>query len=313
MRLSLRKLRGIPHDDPARVRARQSLYETSFSIRYIKQALMLAFFLYACSLRGFAEQSTESSSSLTTTNQQEGSTASRFHAASDSPVARQALASLLRPYKRNTADDWNITLHAAVTEQNGSHLDELICVIGAAYVTRSYTRDGQQIRTTITHDEGTVETGGVKEDIPLWSAQSSLLSEFPYAQLLDRLQDPDTYINSVVKDDADAALIHLRMTKANIDSNGRHVIEAEKMYAVDLFFDSETGLLVKQQHWIFSRSSMSNNAVVEVIYADYRSVDGLMVPFHVTKKIGGLTLSDALIRSVDLRASNVASGSEAVR
>ncbi len=79
---------------------------------------------------------------------------------------------------------------------------------------------------------------------------------------------------------------------------------AEKVYDSDLYFDPSTGLLLKERYWIFSPSSLTNNAQVEVAYSDYRAVNGIQLPFRITKKLGGVVLSDAIVQSIDLAANN---------
>jgi hypothetical protein len=228
----------------------------------------------------------------------------------DDPVARQKLKTLLAQYARPDGSSWNVTLNLSVIESGSSPISHKVQLIGSTDVRRSLARNGKEVTSTFSNGSGVVTRDGVQENVPVWIVQSSKVPEFPFPALLTRLLDTQTFINFAPIDAADNGLIHIRLSRPCYDPQGKRQRVAEKVYEVDLFFDSSTSLLTKERHWIFSPSSMTNATQEEVRYSDFRNVGSLQIPFHSTKYLGRRVLSEAFIVSADLNAANAAMSAE---
>ena len=221
----------------------------------------------------------------------------------DDPLARQKLQGLLASYVRSDGSDWNVTLQLNVTEPANGQVAETVRLIGASNLRRELTRNGQSVVSTFSQGSGTLTRDGVQETIPAWSLQSLHSPEFPFPTIVARLLDVGTLVTF---DSADSSeYVHIKLTKPTLDQRGKRIPVAEKVFETDFYFDPNTGLLMKERYWIFSPSSMTNNAQVEVTYSNYQPVSGLKLPFRITKRLGGVLLSDTLVQSIDLNANNL--------
>jgi glyoxylase-like metal-dependent hydrolase (beta-lactamase superfamily II) len=63
-----------------------------------------------------------------------------------------------------------------------------------------------------------------------------------------------------------------------------------------LGFDAQSGLLTKTEG--LTDNLLKGFASTEIVYSDYRAVDGVQMPFHVTSKLGGELASDATYQAI---------------
>lgn len=251
------------------------------------------------------------SSSVSVGNLQAASASVSSVVQPDDPQARQLLKTFLGRYVRPDGSDWNITLNLSVSESGNSPISHTVQMIGSKGIRRAFVRNGRAVTSTLANGTGVVDRDGVQENVPVWIAQSSKVSEFPFPALIARLQDPKTLISFPPSDATATGLIHIRLSTLCYDLKGQRRPIAERVFEVDLFFDSRTSLLTKERHWIFSPSSMTNATQVDTAYSDYRIVGNLQLAFHITKSLGGHVLEDTNLVSADLNANNGPIGMEA--
>jgi hypothetical protein len=71
----------------------------------------------------------------------------------------------------------------------------------------------------------------------------------------------------------------------------------------DVYLDTQSLMVVKTKRFIFAPDAIQNHSDWETYYSDYRSVSGLMVPFHVQHFLAGQLLENIVISSVQPNSS----------
>lgn len=217
--------------------------------------------------------------------------------------ASRQLSALLAKYVSPNGGLWNATFHFTVIEPEAVQSDVVVQIAGTENVQRTISRAGKTITSVHINGVGQTIRDGKTEVIPLWIASSSKLPEFPFPAIADRLADPATVVE-VVNDESDGTLAHFKLTRLGPDGKPFPLLPERRIHESELYFDTASGHLAKEVHWLFSPSSATNARQVEVSYSDYRVADGIDVPYRITKRLGNNILTDATLVSVDLRSSN---------
>ncbi len=67
---------------------------------------------------------------------------------------------------------------------------------------------------------------------------------------------------------------------------------------VDLFIDADSFQVLKIKTWAFSPETPDNRSVFEIFLSDYRDVNGILLPFHISHYSNGQKLDDVVLNSV---------------
>jgi hypothetical protein len=106
-------------------------------------------------------------------------------------------------------------------------------------------------------------------------------------KIKDRLADHSTVIE-LVTEPADASTIHLRWTTRPEPQKG-HKHSTTKPPAIDVYLDAKTFLVRRFVSELHAPYGGDTTYAYELDFDDYRSEQGLMLPFLVTEKVTGQT------------------------
>jgi hypothetical protein len=73
--------------------------------------------------------------------------------------------------------------------------------------------------------------------------------------------------------------------------------DIEKLSEFTLLIDKKTGLPAKLQFSAHPEDDANVDIPVEVVYSDYREVDGVIVPFRIEKYMNGNLLLELTVNS----------------
>ena len=138
---------------------------------------------------------------------------------------------------------------------------------------------------------------GKKTSLPLWVTQFHYPEHIPaISQMADFLL-PNmnlTYLGQVKVNGLPA--YHIMFTIVPTDGTPSDVVAQISEFHV--FVDVQTFLVTKAQSYIFSPEAIENRSLAEMYYSDYRSINGLLVPFQVSRYISGEKYCDITFSSV---------------
>jgi hypothetical protein len=156
----------------------------------------------------------------------------------------------------------------------------------------SVTSDGQ----------GFVQTDGKRLTLPAHITKYSTPYYFP---LLTRMAAAVTLPNASVVytgvEALDTGKVH-HVVLSSLPLDGTPVDVETKSSEIHVFIDIQTFTVVKTQTFHFSPVTAMNRSLCETYYSDYRPVQGVSVPFHITEQLDTqpyleIALTDVLVNS----------------
>jgi len=140
---------------------------------------------------------------------------------------------------------------------------------------------------------------GKKTSLPLWVTQFHYPEHIPaISQMADFLL-PNmnlTYLGQVKVSGLPA--YHIMFMLVPTDDTPSNVVAQISEFHV--FVDVQTSLVTKTQSYIFSPEAIENRSSAEMYYSDYRSVNGLLVPFQSSRYIAGEKYCDITFSTVNI-------------
>ena len=140
----------------------------------------------------------------------------------------------------------------------------------------------------VSHGTGALkDTGGKLSTIPPHNAIALGSLTFPYLQLIAVSNDKATRAEDLGDVAVQGRTFHKLFlhrdvnSKMGADNPVNHLLDAE------YFFDPDTHLLSSVQNETHPVPTMTRNVLHEVQFSDYRSINGVMVPFLITERLGG--------------------------
>ena len=67
-----------------------------------------------------------------------------------------------------------------------------------------------------------------------------------------------------------------------------------------LYIDTQTFVVLRTSHFVFSPDAVENRSQWDAYYDDYRAVNGVLMPFHITRYAAGQKHSDAVFNNVQV-------------
>jgi hypothetical protein len=149
---------------------------------------------------------------------------------------------------------------------------------------------------------GVSEVDGKRRAFPLWAATHQGIEHLP---ILSRMTG--------------YGLINLRIVRVGVETvSGRsclHVLfysvpgddtpaEIERLISeFHLYIDRQSHLIIKTLSFQFSPDAIENRSEVETYFDDYRSVQGVLVPFHLIRFVSGQKDSEILVNTIEFNSS----------
>lgn len=140
---------------------------------------------------------------------------------------------------------------------------------------------------------------GVKEVLPL---HVTAYQRVEYIPALSRIVECTNFNTNVVyvglETLASGQAHHIKLT--NVASNPKFATAEALNSEFHAFVDPNTSLVVKTTSFIFSPTAIENRFPVDSYYSDYRNINGVLVPFHMTRFVSGQKYSDLQLSIVQI-------------
>jgi len=140
----------------------------------------------------------------------------------------------------------------------------------------------------VTNNTGTLlDVDGTRTTISYANALNVGILNWPLPNIVATLSNAVanvSYLGLVQSDAGQAYQVHVQIT----DSTNPDPTYAS-LYAIDYFFDPNTAYLLETLDTLYPVTSLSAGLQHEVLFSNYQTVSGVLVPFSVTEKISGQT------------------------
>jgi hypothetical protein len=93
---------------------------------------------------------------------------------------------------------------------------------------------------------------------------------------------------------------HIRFTAKSNRPDKAAIVELISDY--HLFIDAETFLVLQSQQRVFSPNGIENNSIWVSSFSDYRSVQGVLMPYHIERWADGQKHSEMVIEAIQVNA-----------
>lgn len=136
--------------------------------------------------------------------------------------------------------------------------------------------------------EGTIkEMNGSKSTIHRYNALNSGALTNPLARIAATASEPGVQVSYVALEQVEGRSAHhvrLQPTLKTADDPGGDALRLGKL---DVFVDATTSLVIKVQDVIHAEDKVQDTYKRELIFSDYRMVNGTLMPFAVSERFGG--------------------------
>jgi len=140
---------------------------------------------------------------------------------------------------------------------------------------------------------------GKKTSLPLWVTQFHYPEHIPAISQMADFLSPNMNLTYVGVEKVNGlAAYHIVFTLIPTDVTPSNVVaQISEFHA---FVDVQTYLVTKTQSNIFSPEAIENRSPAEMYYSDYRSINGLLVPFQISRYISGEKYCDITFSTVTI-------------
>ena len=129
------------------------------------------------------------------------------------------------------------------------------------------------------------EADGTLQPIPYYNALNLGSLTFPYFGIVAALQDSTTSVSDLGLVNVDGRQARQIHTQRNVDAFKYTQSIVGNLMVKDYFIDPTTYQLLKVQDMAHPAQSLTGSYQHEISFSDYRSVNGLLVPFAISEKI----------------------------
>jgi hypothetical protein len=135
--------------------------------------------------------------------------------------------------------------------------------------------------------------------LPVWVSQYRRPEHIPALSRIADYQQPTSALRYAGLETLSGISVHhIKLTSAPTDSTPAEIENLISEFHA--FIDSHSYLVVKTITFDFSPEVMENRSKVETYFSDYRNVNGLLVPYRVTRYVEGQLYSDFVLTNVAL-------------
>jgi hypothetical protein len=146
--------------------------------------------------------------------------------------------------------------------------------------------EGDILVFKVSDGQGFTSRNGKRSELPAHIATSQGPEFLPAFSRLALANSADINLKYVATEELDGHKVHhLRLTNLGADSKQQALEDASSEFHA--FIDLETNLVVKTNTYLLSPDTETNRALVETYYSDYRQVNGVAVPFKISRSIAG--------------------------
>jgi hypothetical protein len=164
------------------------------------------------------------------------------------------------------------------------------------------TNGGKSFVTIAAHGQLKHKAGGVWASDASANAIHQRMTHLPALMVFQELARGDLSATHVAEETLNGHSVH-HLTIVRV-SNLNSPIDAQltKNSRIEVFIDAQTGLIAKIEYIHVSSTDWRLGSPVEVFYDDYRTVNGMQIPFHQRTVINKNFTTDLQITSVQFNA-----------
>lgn len=180
------------------------------------------------------------------------------------------------------------SVQASVTLR-GKGLSEFRLDAGLSDGTRTWAVNKHGVGVLIAPD-------GKRRALPLYNLMTAGSLSFPAGRVLDALTNPSTaitFVGLVSSDVGQADQVHV---VPSVDATLSDALAG--VGAFDLYIDPNTFQLLEVAEKVWSETNAAQTFSHEIIFANYTSVSGVLVPYAISEKIQGQQTWSVAITSV---------------
>jgi hypothetical protein len=197
------------------------------------------------------------------------------------------------------------TAYATGSRQSAS-LDESPSPLALKSLGHDKTRwdlDSGRETTLLRARNGTAVRGGEVTPLAPWQVKYSRPEHFPALLCSTDLRRENMEIAYMgLEAVGEVPAHHLRISAAP-QGNSKRADEIEAIISeYHLYLDTQSLVLLRTKRFVFSPEAIENRSDFETLYADYRRVDGVLMPFRITNFIAGEKLWDITFRTIQLNS-----------
>jgi hypothetical protein len=133
----------------------------------------------------------------------------------------------------------------------------------------------------VSGDDAHVIRNGKRSSLPVWIAQSSRLDFLPAAMVAGYIANADLSVTNVGPTSIDGVSYQQLHILKTSDKTVAGDID-QQIFNLRVFIDPTTRQIARVRTRSLSPNSAGNGIETDIAYDDYRAVDGMMVPFHIT-------------------------------
>ena len=93
-------------------------------------------------------------------------------------------------------------------------------------------------------------------------------------------------------------VFHLKLDALPRGKSQRDDAIASLLSEYHIFIDQQSYKVVKTARFVFAPDAIQNRSLWETVYSDYRSVDGVQMPFHMENFIAGRKFSTSVFTAI---------------
>jgi hypothetical protein len=120
----------------------------------------------------------------------------------------------------------------------------------------------------------------------------------------------DTHLKNVGPKDLDGRLVQqVKLTAVASDAKQQTLEDSSSEFRV--FIDPESQFVVKIESFLLAPDTPTNRTLVETYYSDYRRVNGVAVPFRISRSLAGQKDSEIVFNQVSVIGATISVAGEA--
>lgn len=197
----------------------------------------------------------------------------------------------------------DITLHVTATSIAGSDNESGPGILSAKSTTESRVdlnlSDGTQSEVRTSSHGGPADQWKSGDGKVIAAAQHNGWTDaawfFPALSSLAQVANPNYVFSLVGQEQHDGLTVeHLRISQS-FPSDTKNILRVGQLSAMDFYLDPTSFLPLAVSFNTHPDSDMNTNIPIEVRFADYRSVNGVQVPFHIQRLLNGSLALDIVV------------------
>ncbi len=178
--------------------------------------------------------------------------------------------------------------------------------LGVDHVRHDLVIGGETLSYVIKDGQGYLLKGGKKHKLPLWITAHKGPEHIPAFSRIGEYLLPNRNVEFLGDEDVNGRTAHHLKLSAFVADDpaapGAAKIEAD-ISEMHIFVDAKNSTVVKMQNFVFSPETPVNRSVAETYYSDYSAVNGILVPHHLIRYVGGQKDSEITFTSVSVVAA----------